>query len=376
MDPVLISSVVIRDLLGNHNRRSFFIREHIQAGMEWLSTAQDIAGNGGVSLRYSLIYGWAPSYPETTGYIITTFLNYYRATSLEEYKLRAVRMADWELSIQNGDGSFNGGPLGSGLGGFAFDTGQVIFGLLDAYKFTKDENYLTSAVKAADWLCRTQESDGSWKKNAYNGIPHTYYSRVAWALAEIGNALDDKRYKTAARKNIEWALRNQHDNGWFDNAAFTVKNRAYPYTHTIAYTIRGILETGYCLKEDKYIYAAIKSADSLLNIMESSGFFWGTYSDDWNRGNSSSCLTGNAQISIIFLRLFEMMGESKYLKAAKLLNRYLMTRQDIKIKDKRIRGAIAGSYPIWGRYQKFAFPNWATKFFIDALMLEEELSKK
>ncbi len=32
-----------------------------------------------------------------------------------------------------------------------------------------------------------------------------------------------------------------------------------------------------------------------------------------------------------------------------------------------VRGAIAGSYPIWGRYSRFEFPNWAAKFFVDAV---------
>jgi len=34
------------------------------------------------------------------------------------------------------------------------------------------------------------------------------------------------------------------------------------------------------------------------------------------------------------------------------------------------RGAIAGSAPIWGRYSMFEYPNWAAKFFADALMLK------
>ena len=44
--------------------------------------------------------------------------------------------------------------------------------------------------------------------------------------------------------------------------------------------------------------------------------------------------------------------------------------------DERIKGAISGSYPIWGEYQRLAFPNWATKFFVDALLLEETLGQK
>jgi len=32
------------------------------------------------------------------------------------------------------------------------------------------------------------------------------------------------------------------------------------------------------------------------------------------------------------------------------------------------RGAVTGSFPFWGRYEKFAYPNWATKYLADALL--------
>ncbi|MBC8072612.1 MAG: hypothetical protein IAG13_30100, partial [Deltaproteobacteria bacterium] len=37
--------------------------------------------------------------------------------------------------------------------------------------------------------------------------------------------------------------------------------------------------------------------------------------------------------------------------------------------DAETRGAIKGSHPIWGGYSPFTYPNWATKFFVDALLL-------
>ena len=36
-----------------------------------------------------------------------------------------------------------------------------------------------------------------------------------------------------------------------------------------------------------------------------------------------------------------------------------------------MRGAIKGSHPIWGGYLFGTYPNWAVKFFMDALLLEE-----
>jgi hypothetical protein len=37
-----------------------------------------------------------------------------------------------------------------------------------------------------------------------------------------------------------------------------------------------------------------------------------------------------------------------------------------------VTGAVAGSSPIWGRYSMFEFPNWAAKFFADALIMDLE----
>jgi hypothetical protein len=33
---------------------------------------------------------------------------------------------------------------------------------------------------------------------------------------------------------------------------------------------------------------------------------------------------------------------------------------------------VAGSFPIWGRYAPLSYPNWAAKFFVDALLLERK----
>jgi hypothetical protein len=35
-----------------------------------------------------------------------------------------------------------------------------------------------------------------------------------------------------------------------------------------------------------------------------------------------------------------------------------------------VRGGIAGSLPIWGDYSRFEYPNWAAKFFADALLMD------
>src|SRR6478672_7531558 len=69
----------------------------LDATMAWLCRAQDhsASADGGVARDYSVLSGWASSYPETTGYIIPTFIEYARRTGNAEMRERARRMADW-----------------------------------------------------------------------------------------------------------------------------------------------------------------------------------------------------------------------------------------------------------------------------------------
>ena len=370
----LFLKYTIKDFLKlKRTKKIKLLNAHIQAAMDWLCMAQDANSDGGVSLRYSLIKGWDASYPETTGYIIPSFFNYATLTKKDEYIQRAVRMADWLLSIQKEDGSFNGGPIGSGYESFVFDTGQILFGLIAAHKTTDKDKYLEGAIEAGKWLVIVQDKEGMWKNNAFNSIPHTYYTRVAWALAELGVYIKDNTYTESACRNINWALTKQQENGWFDCAGFTGKTHSTPYTHTIAYTMEGILETGILINKKDYIQAIACSANALCEVIEKNKFCHGTYDQNWNSNVKYSCLTGNAQIAIILLRLYEIYKNEKYLKVAKFLNGFLCETQEI-YKPSRIIGAIGGSYPVWGKYQRFAFPNWAAKFFIDSLLQERKLA--
>jgi len=52
----------------------------LDAVIDWLCVAQDrsLSADAGVARDYSLVRGWASSYPETTGYIIPTLLEVAR----------------------------------------------------------------------------------------------------------------------------------------------------------------------------------------------------------------------------------------------------------------------------------------------------------
>lgn len=341
---------------------------HILEAMNWLLRAQEITGNNGVSEGFHMYHGWLPAYPETTGYIIETFCQYAEITDDKSYKESAIKMADWLSSIQNGDGSIPDSYFRKKM---VFDTGQAIFGFVKIYEETGNKKYKNAAVKAADWIISQQEEDGSWMKFAAHNIPHAYYSRVAWSLLRVHQITSHDRYIESCIKNIEWCLSRQMDNGWFGNASFNINNHHRPFTHTIAYTIRGILESGIYLREKKYINAAQKALSNLASEILSSGFVPGTFDKDWKGDTRFSCLTGNVQLSISFLKLAKLIKSEEYFKIGTAINGYVKSKQNVHTNNLNIRGAIAGSYPIWGHYIHFTYPNWATKFFVDALLLEK-----
>jgi uncharacterized protein YyaL (SSP411 family) len=212
-----------------------------------------------------------------------------------------------------------------------------------------------------------------WNRFTYNGIAHAYYTRVAWGLAELGAHVGSDKYKAAAARNVEWAMSQQQPNGWFRSAGFTEQGHLAPFTHTIAYTIEGVLETGLALGRDDFVRAAARSAGTLLGIGQS-GYYAGTYDADWSSTAAYACLTGCAQIACIYLRLHQATGESKYVGPARDINRFVCSCQEMS-GSPQTRGAISGSYPIWGGYLRYTFPNWAAKFFADALMLEMQADR-
>jgi hypothetical protein len=81
-------------------------------------------------------------------------------------------------------------------------------------------------------------------------------------------------------------------------------------------------------------------------------------------------LTGVAQMSLTWTRLAQVTGDEALRRNARAALAYLKTTQRLDDEDPAIRGGIAGSAPIWGDYSRFEYPNWAAKFFADALMMD------
>ena len=342
----------------------------------WLLHAQNSTPDGGIG-SFHLVNKWSSSYPETTGYILPTLLQYAAFNHDENINEAAVRAADWLLEIQKPSGGWQGGRINEDRPEIVFNTAQIIRGLLAVYKQTRLERYLESASRAGDWLCDMQDEDGTWTKHALMGQARVYDSYVDYPLLMLHKHTAVEKYRIHAIRNLDWIVdQKQHDNAWFEDCDNTVKRNDRPILHTIAYTIDGLLESGIYLNERRYIDAARKAADTLKEKFDRDGRLHGRYDSEW-KGSEHMILTGCAQMSIVWLKIAHYSGNNNYAQTAMKMNTLLINLQNRNIKKESMdtQGALSGSYPFWGRYEPFAFPNWATKYFADAMILEEKYQK-
>lgn len=351
---------------------------HLSEALEWLKRAQDATPDRGVSRGFGVAWipyfkrkGWQPSYPETTGYIIPTLYDCARVLDDDELRRRAVEMADWELAVQMPNGAVMGGTVDQPPTPAVFNTGQVMLGWIRAFLETNRESYRVGLERAADFLLATQDTDGTWRRgnSQYaSATSTTYNSRVGWALCWAGTLLEQGDYVEAGKRNLDRTLALQKPNGWFvDN---DLEDPSAPLTHTIAYAMEGLLGGFDILREQRYLDAVVLAADHVSTCMDERGWLPGRIGPSWNPMASWSCLTGSAQIAGVLLRLEVLTGNERYgSRAAKLLH-FVKLTQNCESNNPGLRGGIKGSYPFDGDYGRYQLLNWATKFFIDALLLE------
>jgi hypothetical protein len=376
LSPTVLGELV-RERMGGHavDPRAM---PHLEAALEWLARAQDATPDGGFARGYSLTWrgpwgrGWQPAYPETTGYIIPTL--YVAADFLGRPDLaeRAGRAARWAVEIQLASGATRGGVMGDPESPAVFNTGQVMLGWLSAFAATGDDRFAAATRRAGRFLVDMLDADGLWRRgNSRFADPQAtlYNARVAWALAEAGTRLMEPEFTAAAARNLHAVARRQHDNGWIPDCCLSDPQR--PLLHTLAYAIRGLLEGGRVLKDDYLIGRAALAGQRLAATVRGDGWMAGRYRADWSPAARWSCLTGEAQMANNWMRLFQITGDEQWLRPVPAVLRFLQATQNRTTRDPGLRGGIKGSAPLSAEYGTHQVLNWATKFFVDAMIRVE-----
>jgi len=357
-------------------------RERASAAVKWLCNAQDARSDGGVSYGYfplSECRGWDVSYPETTGYIITSLIRYAQRTRSQELIERARRMAYWEAQIQMPSGAVQGGKVTTSENRTpaTFNTGMVLDGFVTLLEHCDDPILLQAALRAADFLCNDLTEEGLFVTNGRfvgkDGVK-IYNVLCAWPLYRLGRLTDTPRYQKSAIHAVEGVLRYQKENGWFAKNCFSDSGAEHPLTHTIAYTCQGILEVGVATEREDFVQAAERAWKATTAQMYPNGFLAGRFDRSWRATETWSCLTGSAQMSLLGYRLAAILNNREYVSDADRLLNFLKGVQRLNTGNPGIDGGLAGSYPIMGGYMPAGYPNWASKYLLDALMAQDEQS--
>lgn len=358
------------DSMGNTD-----VERHVREAVEWLQRAQDSGTNHGVS--YGVDFGgpFLESYPETTGYIIPTFLKLADYYNDDAFLRRAVDMGRWECAVQMECGAVMGGLLNAQPTPAVFNTGMVLLGWSALYERLADAAILDSLRRAAGWLVSVQEPSGEWRKgNSQFANPQTtvYNVKAGWGLCEAGRVARLPEAIDAAVRSAEFCMSKQLANGWYRDCCLIDAER--PLLHTIAYAMQGLIGIGVIAERPDFVQAASRTADSLIRVMAEDGFIPGCINRDFRGTVDWCCLTGTAQTAIVWGRLYQLTGEAAYRDAMYHANLYLMRHHDVTNADSRLRGGVPGSWPVWGDYGRMKILNWATNFFVEALLLQRSIT--
>jgi hypothetical protein len=369
---LLLLKKLITPLQGSEAPLRHSLDDHLMAALQWLKRASQAVEGQGISKGYDLLRSrWFPAYPETTGYTVPTLINAARILGQEEWRQFAHRQAEFLLGQVSEEGGvfYWNQQSGRQPEPVVFDTGQVLFGWLAAYQDHGDERFLKAAARSGDWLAKHQDPEGMWKKYQHLGVYKVIDARVAWALLELNRLTGEPAHRTAAVSHLDWVLSQQMEDGWYRNCSFTPQED--PFTHTIAYTAEGLVRSGELLGEQRYVDAGKKTADQLLRLQRPDGGLAGTYAAGWQPSDSTSCLTGNVQMSELWLVLWLRYRQAEYLSASRKALEFVCKTQDLDTSNPNVYGGISGSYPVYGKYERLKYPEWAAKFFISAILWQK-----
>lgn len=347
------------------NRRTVSTRRHLELTAAGLLNASKKSRDGGYAMRYSLYLNWDIGYVETTGYIIPTALELAEALGDSALRLDALGHGPWLLTHQREGGGFPGASRAEPV---VFDTAQVLIGLERLFKETGERRYLSAANEAAEWL--VEELDRFLTSaRASRGIP-TYNARSAGALIEYGVSRNEPRYVDCGERFLRWVTEQRLPSGLFEGAQ--LGDDSDFLLHTSIYVIEGFLMAHAALGKIEWLEAAIDGAQCFKRVnLDRDGVLFSHYGPDMAPTTNEWCLPGLCQWALVCLTLFSITQEPEYRECAR------RALEAVKSKQIRapgaLRGAIAGSAPFWGRYEKMAFPNWSLKYFADALLLWQRL---
>ena len=93
------------------------------------------------------------------------------------------------------------------------------------------------------------------------------------------------------------------------------------------------------MRKPQYVERALAMAQEVAAQQNADGSLPAYLSPQWTRRAEWTCVTGNSQMAINWLRLARETGESTFVDNARRANRFNMSVQDLTHADPALRGA-------------------------------------
>lgn len=284
----------------------------VERACNWM--LQNQQENGGVSV----FLGALEEYPEVTGYIIPTMLQY-------GFRDEAMAMAQYLNSVANSDGSFNSAGAERV---YLFDTAQALRGLNAIRKITS--RYTELQQKTAEYLFGVlRKHDGIFPKSYGDDaiVPETIMLFALPPMLEYARLAGSEEKAALVHKAVKLYLK--------ETEALSLKT----LSHFLAYQIDALIDLGY-REEVKSI------VQKLLASQREDGAIPAYEGVDW------VCITGCSQIAICLYKLGMPAPADK-----------LMAWVEQNMED---NGGFLGSVGKGAEYFEDREPAWAVKFYLDA----------
>lgn len=334
------------------------------AALRWLEESILINEGEGSAAFYHPTKGWGPPYPETTGYIIETLWDHYHQSGKPGLRDCAISCTNWLCRLQKADGSWAGG-VGGKLPPVIFDTGMILFGLARSWQETGEPFYRKALENGAHWLLLKQSKGGRWEENTYvEGHIPAYHSRVVWAVLYANTILQDETIRRRMALALEQYFESIQRESLINASAIYPNQPAL--THSIAYTLRGLLEAGLLLDTEDYLPYLDSTAREIVAMRRAGGPLAGQYKAGWKGDKRFRCPVGELQLSIFLARLSRTACRQDFADTALQLFTDASGTQ-CRLPFRGFYGGIPGSFPFWGPYQRLKLINWGAKFFLDAV---------
>ena len=361
-------------------------KDHLIRSINWIKKAQDAFPDGGISRGFSLIspnskanrLGWQATYPETSGYLLSSLLETNRHLKYLDLEKRIKRLANFLFQISI-DGKVKGGSLNKIENYSIFDTAQVARGLLSYFNETKKKIYLQRAIECGTFIINAENNGTGTFNNDYSAKNSIMFLDndgcniyIAPFLFELSKVTNEEKYLLLAKRIINHTLSYRLKNGFFKNSDFYSNESIL--THNLGYIVEALIDCSKIIGDQKILDIANTSLDAVVNLILENGFLPSRINSKMKKITNDICLTGSAQIALCLLKSHKIKKNDIYNFNGKSILESLKKYQNNNLDNFGGGvGAMWGSWPIDGSYQSNTAINWANKFFIDLLIINGKL---